>query len=351
MATKNSALAPTALPLGPLMIDVQGLRATPQECERLLNPLVGGVILFARNFSSKAQLIELTTQIHALRSPRLLIAVDHEGGRVQRFKEGFTRLPPMRRLGEFWMQDALAATRAATAVGYVLAAELLQAGVDFTFAPVLDLDYGGSSVIGDRSFHEDARVVAMLAKSVMHGMSLAGMKNCGKHFPGHGYVRADSHHEVPIDSRSFKAIQAADMAPYDWLGSPTLSAVMPAHVIYPKVDQHPAGFSTVWLQKILREQLKFDGVVISDDLSMEAAAVAGGPQDRVKAAISAGCDMVLLCNSPQSAAKVLAMKSLKVSADSSRRIAGLLPAQTTIDQTQLALNQAIVNALVPSSDQ
>ena len=334
------------LPHGPIMIDVEGLSLTTDDIRRLRNPLVAGVILFSRNFESVEQLRALCKAIHAVRSPELLIAVDHEGGRVQRFRQGFSRLPPMRRLGDFWMQDALAATRAATAVGYVLAAELLEVGVDFTFAPVLDLDWGGSSVIGDRSFHEDARVVTMLAKSLVHGMSLAGMKNCGKHFPGHGYARADSHHDAVVDDREYARIAADDMAPYDWLASPSLSAVMPAHVIYPKVDKNPAGFSKVWLQDILRDRLQFDGAVISDDLSMAAAAAAGEVEDRVHAALQAGCDMVLVCNSSASANRVLAMKDLSINPESSRRIANLLPERQRIDPTQLAQCRSIVEDLV-----
>jgi beta-N-acetylhexosaminidase len=316
---------PITLPLGPVMLDVQGLTVTADERKTLAHPLVGGVILFARNFESREQLIALTTEIHAIRTPALIIAVDHEGGRVQRFKDGFTLLPAMRKLGELWMKDALLATKVASSVGYVLAAELRLVGIDFSFAPVLDLDYGESSVIGDRAFHGDARIVAMLAKSLMHGMAMAGMGNCGKHFPGHGFVKADSHHEVPTDKRSIKAILKADAAPYDWIGSPALKAVMPAHVIYPKVDPNPAGFSSKWLKEILRQQLRFDGAIFSDDLSMEAAAVAGDVEDRARAALQAGCDMVLVCNAPETAARVLEHAGLVVNAESSRRITALVP--------------------------
>ncbi len=344
------AKAPKHLAHGPIMIDVQGLALTAQDVKRLQHPLVAGVILFSRNFESVEQLSTLCAQIHALREPRLLIAVDHEGGRVQRFRTGFTRLPPMRRLGDFWMQDALAATRAATAVGYVLAAELIAVGVDFTFAPVLDLDWGGSSVIGDRSFHEDARVVTMLAKSISHGMVMAGMKNCGKHFPGHGYARADSHHEAATDQRDYATIAANDMAPYDWLASPTLAAVMPAHVIYPQIDAQPAGFSKVWLKDILRGRLQFDGVIVSDDLSMAAAAAAGEVEDRVRAALKAGCDMVLVCNSEESANRALAIPDIAASSESARRIANLLPEKTRIDPVHLEQCRSIVQDLVVDSD-
>jgi beta-N-acetylhexosaminidase len=279
----------------PVVLDVAGLALDADDRRRLSHPLTGGLILFARNWESRCQLTELTAEIKSIR-PDMLICVDHEGGRVQRFRsDGFTHLPPMRSLGELWMKDALAATDAATAAGFVLGAELRACGVDLSFTPVLDLDHGPSGVVGDRAFHRDARVVTMLAKSLMHGLLLAGMSNCGKHFPGHGYVRGDSHHEVPIDKRSLKAILADDARPYEWL-STTLASVMPAHVIYPKVDSHPAGFSTRWLQGILRNDLAFTGAVFSDDLSMEGAKVAGGPVDAALAALNAGCDMVLLCN-------------------------------------------------------
>ncbi len=279
----------------PVVLDIAGQSLTADDRRRLQHPLTGGMILFTRNFEHRRQLTELTAEIKSIR-PDLLICVDHEGGRVQRFRiDGFTHLPAMRSLGELWMKDALRATDAATAAGFVLGAELRSCGVDLSFTPVLDLDHGPSGVIGDRAFHRDARVVTMLAKSLMHGLLLAGMANCGKHFPGHGYVRADSHHEVPIDRRSLKAILAEDARPYEWL-STALASVMPAHVIYPKVDAHPAGFSPRWLQGILRNDLGFTGAVFSDDLSMEGAKVAGGHVDAALAALRAGCDMVLLCN-------------------------------------------------------
>jgi beta-N-acetylhexosaminidase len=245
--------------------------------------------------------LELTADIRALRSPPLLIAVDHEGGRVQRLRDGgFTPLPPMRRFGELWMRDALAATDAATACGYVLAAELRACGVDLSFAPVLDLDHGPSPVIGDRAFHRDPRVVTLLVKSLMHGMLEAGMSHCGKHFPGHGHVAADSHVAVPVDRRSLRSILADDARPYAWL-STTLASVMPAHVVYPRVDARPAGFSPRWLKEILRGQLGFTGAVFSDDLSMEGARHLAGRgelsyAEAAAVALDAGCDLVLLCN-------------------------------------------------------
>jgi len=282
---------------GPVMLDIESTILTDADKARLLNPLVGGVILFSRHFENREQLTYLAKQIHRLRRPKLLIAVDHEGGRVQRFRsDGFTHLPSMRRLGEIWMQDPMQAMSLATSVGIVLAAELRACSIDMSFAPVLDLDYGVSEVIGDRSFHRDARVVAMLARALVQGMSLMGMKACGKHFPGHGAVKEDSHHAIPVDKRNLDAILAEDAAPYRWLGDALIPAVMPAHVIYPKVDSLPAGFSKVWIQDILRNRLQYDGVVFSDDLTMEGASVMGGIVDRAKAALEAGCDMVLVCN-------------------------------------------------------
>ena len=291
----------------PLILDVAGTALSADDRRRLAHPLTGGVVLFTRNWRDRAQLLELTSAIKAVRED-LLICVDHEGGRVQRFRsDGFTQLPPMRALGALWMQDgkagpgsgAMAATNAATAAGYVLASELRACGVDFSFTPVLDLDWGGSSVIGDRAFHADPRVVAMLAKSLAHGLLQVGMVHCGKHFPGHGFVRADSHTDIPVDRRSLKAILQDDAAPYAWLRS-TLTAVMPAHVIYPKVDSRPAGFSRRWLQDILRTRLGFEGAIISDDLSMEGARHIDGHlashTDAALAALQAGCDLVLLCN-------------------------------------------------------
>jgi beta-N-acetylhexosaminidase len=296
----NNASTPGAH--APVMLDIAGLALTAEDRRRLGHPLTGGLILFARNWAHRRQLTELTAEVKSLR-PDCLICVDHEGGRVQRFRtDGFTALPAMRVLGELWMaggDSALRATDAATALGHVLAAELRACGVDLSFAPVLDLDHGGSTVIGDRAFHRDPRVVAMLAKSLAHGMLRAGMGHCGKHFPGHGFVKADSHVAVPVDRRSLKALLADDAAPYGWLGA-TLTAVMPAHVVYEKVDHRPAGFSERWLKVILREQLGFTGAIFSDDLSMEGARhLDGAPLSYTEAAsvaLDAGCDMVLLCN-------------------------------------------------------
>jgi beta-N-acetylhexosaminidase len=283
----------------PLIIDIAGLSLSQADRRRLKHPLTGGIILFARNWQDRQQLSSLCAEIKSIRQD-LLICVDHEGGRVQRFRtDGFTHLPPMRALGTLWMKDQLAATNAATACGYVLGAELRACGVDFSFTPVLDLDFDESSVIGDRALGRDPRVVTLLAKSLMHGLLQAGMTNCGKHFPGHGFVKADSHTDIPVDKRSLKAILADDAAPYEWLNT-TLTSVMPAHVIYPKVDARPAGFSEKWLTFILRGQLGFGGAIFSDDLSMAGARLIDGKEvsytEAAVTALNAGCDMVLLCN-------------------------------------------------------
>lgn len=323
-------------PLGPVMLDVVGTTLAEDDLRRIRHPLTGGVILFARNFQNRRQLTALTAAIHEAR-PGILIAVDHEGGRVQRFKsDGFTRLPAMRRLGELWDRSVLDAVKAATDIGFVLAAELRACGVDLSFTPVLDLDYGESGVIGDRAFHRDPRVVSVLAKSLNHGLTLAGMANCGKHFPGHGFVKADSHVDIPVDERSLKEILADDAAPYGWLGL-GLAGVMPAHVIYPKVDKHPAGFSRKWLT-MLRRDFGFEGVIFSDDLSMEGASVAGGVVDGAHAALKAGCDMVLICNSPDKADELLGgLKAGRGAAAqaSMRRIAALVPQSPAMQWDEL----------------
>jgi len=291
--------------IGPVMLDVAGTVLTPEDEARLRHPLVGGVILFARNYESPRQLVELTASIHALRSPPLLIAVDHEGGRVQRFREGFTRIPPMRELGRIWDEHPKRAKHLAQQAGYVLASELRACGVDFSFTPVLDVDYGSSGVIGDRAFHSEPQAIAELAHSLLLGLKQAGMHTVGKHFPGHGFVRADSHLEIPVDERSYTDIELCDLIPFRQMVNYGLSAVMPAHVIYPKVDKHPAGFSEIWLKKVLRGELGFEGCIFSDDLSMEGATVAGGIVNRAQAALHAGCDMVLVCNKPASADELL----------------------------------------------
>ncbi|WP_246128559.1 beta-N-acetylhexosaminidase [Zoogloea oleivorans] len=308
---------------GPVMLDVAAYEVTSEEREILQHPLVGGVILFARNYAEPEQLRALTTAIRAAR-PELLISVDHEGGRVQRFRDGFTRLPAMRRLGEGWSADPEAAKQQARHAGFVLAAELRAHGVDLSYAPVLDLDYGVSSVIGDRAFHRDPLVATELARAVVAGLADVGMRAVGKHFPGHGAVEADSHVAIPVDLRSFDEVWKDDVQPFRLLAG-ELGGVMPAHVIFKNIEPRPAGFSAFWLQEILRGKLGFEGVIFSDDLTMEGASVAGGIVARAEAAHSAGCDMVLVCNRPDFAVELLDGWQPAVSADSSKRIAALRP--------------------------
>ncbi|HTY98692.1 MAG TPA: beta-N-acetylhexosaminidase [Rhodocyclaceae bacterium] len=302
------------------MIDIAGKALSALDRQRLRHPLVGGVILFSRNYESPEQLSALCAEIHGLRQPVLPIAVDQEGGRVQRFRDGFSRLPAMAFLGQQWNESPAAAAVAARGVGFLLASELLARGVDFSFTPVLDLDWGRSAVIGDRAFHQDPEAVAALAGGLIAGLRDAGMACCGKHFPGHGWAEADSHVAIPVDERSLAEL-AADILPYRRL---RLDAVMLAHVIYPQVDARPAGFSPVWLDK-LRREIGFDGVIFSDDLSMAGAAVAGGIVERAQAAWSAGCDMLLVCNEPAAVGELL--EHWRPEADPLRagRIARLLP--------------------------
>ena len=320
---------------GPVTLDVAGLELNAEDRRRILHPLTGGVILFGRNFVNRKQITKLTSEIKKLRSD-VLISIDHEGGRVQRCRtDGFTHLPAMRKLGELWgaknksihsAQSAAIAMAAATACGYILAAELRACGVDFSFTPVLDLDFGRSGVIGDRAFSRDPQITFALAKSLNEGLRLAGMANCGKHFPGHGWAEADSHVAIPVDERSLQKILDDDAKPYEWLDL-SLTAVMPAHVIYPQVDKNPAGFSKIWLHSILRQELGFEGVIFSDDLSMEGASVAGSVVKGADMALEAGCDAVLICNRPDLADQLLSQ--LKVSktkqAESATRLNRLMP--------------------------
>jgi beta-N-acetylhexosaminidase len=320
---------------GPVTLDVIGHGLNAEDRRRILHPLTGGVILFGRNFANRKQLTKLTAEIKKLR-PDVLISIDHEGGRVQRAKtDGFTHLPAMRKLGELWgsknksthaAESAALAMAAASACGYVLAAELRACGVDFSFTPVLDLDFGRSGVIGDRSFSRDPQIVFALAKSLNEGLRMADMANCGKHFPGHGWAEADSHVAIPVDERSLKEILKYDAKPYEWLDL-SLASVMPAHVIYPKVDKNPAGFSKIWLHSILRQELGFEGAIFSDDLSMEGASVAGSVVKGAEMALDAGCDAVLICNRPDLADQLLS--KLKVSkakqAESVERLNRLMP--------------------------
>jgi len=344
------------LPRGPLMIDVEGYTLTETERARLRHPLVGGVILFRRNFQDVEQLKALTAEIHALRSPALLIAADHEGGRVQRFIDGFTRLPPMRVLGDAWADSPDQAKALAETVGYVLAAELRACGVDLSFTPVLDLDWERCAVIGNRSFHRDPYIVSELAQSLQKGLTRGGMATCGKHFPGHGWVEGDSHHVIPVDPRTLEQLRTDDLVPFAKLAESGLTSVMPAHVIYPEVDGQPAGFSHRWLQDILRGELQFDGVIFSDDLCMEGAAGVGGVTARAEAAFAAGCDMALICNRPdlaeQALAELEAPKQPKL-AERLERMAGqgkVADWQKLIAGADFAKAQAVVRTLAMPPD-
>jgi beta-N-acetylhexosaminidase len=286
------------LPLGPVVLDPAGPVLSDDDRRRLRHPATGGVILFAHNFESQEQLAALTDEIGKLREPELFISVDHEGGRVQRFRQGFTEVPPMRQLGVLWDRNRDAAKHAARAVGTVIAAELGALGVDFSYTPVLDLDYGSSSVIGHRAFHYDPNAVGTLAAQLIEGLAAGGMAAVAKHFPGHGFAEADSHVAVPRDERPAKDILRKDVFPYEAAIKAGLAAVMPAHVVYAQADAEPAGYSKFWLGDVLRGRLGFQGLIFSDDLSMEGASTAGGVADRARAALAAGCDMVLLCQNP-----------------------------------------------------
>jgi beta-N-acetylhexosaminidase len=288
-------------PIGPIMIDVEGLTLSAEEKEKINHPNTGAVILFTRNFANPMQITQLINSIRAARNGDILIAVDQEGGRVQRFQKGFTRLPP----AAFFSTKQLDGNKLAKTAGWIMAAELLAVGVDFSFAPVLDIDCGISTIIGDRSFSEDHQLATQLANSFRKGMHEAGMAAVGKHFPGHGAVALDSHLSLPVDDRNLDKIRCKDMQPFAALIEQGLEAIMPAHIIYPAVDTQPAGFSSIWIQKILRGELGFKGAVFSDDLSMEGAANAGNFVERAMLAQKAGCDMLLVCNNPQAAAQVL----------------------------------------------
>lgn len=296
--------------LGPLMVDLATDCMSAKEKELLQSPQVGGVILFSRNFTSVERLISLIEEVHQIRTPRLLIAIDQEGGRVQRLREGFTQLPAINLLGKVYDEDPKRAGELATLSGWLMASELRSIGIDFSFAPILDLNYGVSQVIGDRAFHKDPEIVSLLATRYIQGMRNAGMQAVGKHFPGHGAVTADSHIELPTDTREFQDIASQDLVPFKRLIDNGLSALMSAHVVYEKVDADIATFSKLWLEDVLRKQLEFKGVIFSDDLSMKAALC--GDNDtaneeyiiRTRKALDAGCDMALICNDSERACEV-----------------------------------------------
>jgi len=305
--------------LAPLMLDLEGIELTEEEKEILQHPLTGGVILFTRNYESVEQLDQLVKGIRNATKNDLLISVDHEGGRVQRFRSEFTQLPAIAKLSENDHSDKNSYQH-----GWLMAAEVRAMGIDFSFAPVLDINYGVSEVIGDRAFSQDPKIISHLATEYIKGMRDAGMASTGKHFPGHGAVTEDSHHEIPRDTRSREEIWQADIIPFADLIKSGLDAVMPAHVIYTEIDDKPAGFSSYWLQTILREELNFDGVIFSDDLTMEGASVMGGYTERAEAAMQAGCDMVLVCNNRQGAVEVIDNAKLEQSEKSSQRLSRMV---------------------------
>jgi len=307
--------------LGPVMLDIEGTKLTADDKRRLQHPLTGGVILFSRNFTSQQQLMALTQEIKDLRTPHLLIAVDQEGGRVQRFKDDFTRLPAMRELGRIWDKNPARACHVSKQIGYVLASELIVSGVDLSFTPVLDIDYGQSSVIGDRAFHRNTQAISDLAHALMTGLKAGGMQAVGKHFPGHGGIKADSHLEESIDQRSFADIELDDLIPFQRMIDFSVDGIMAAHVIYPHVDPLPAGFSRKWLQVVLRDRLQFDGCIFSDDLSMQGAKYFKSIGKRAFAALDAGCDMALVCNDFQAADELLETLEWNISAVSLARMA------------------------------
>lgn len=300
-----TAASPLELPLGPLIVDVPGRELEPEDREVLAHPLVGGLILFTRNYESPEQLSELIRQVHQIRTPGLAVCVDQEGGTVQRFREGFTRLPAAQVLGELYRQDRERAYQACAHMGWLMAAELRAAGIDISFAPVVDLNWGTSEVIGGRAFHRNPYTVSELASRYIAGMHQAGMKSVIKHFPGHGHVHEDSHKDMPVDRRNFQEIQGEDLVPFEHLATAYNEGLMTAHVIFPKIDKVPVTFSRKWLQDILRGQMNFSGVVFSDDLNMHAAHLHEDIESRVRAAFQAGCDVALLCNNRPAVIEVL----------------------------------------------
>ena len=342
---------------GTVMADVAAFELTDVEKARLIRPEIGGVILFRRNFESVAQLKALVAEIKALRTPELIVAVDHEGGRVQRFSQGCNRLPAMAVLNDVWQtQGKDAALAKAEEIGWVLAVELRACGIDVAFTPVLDLDWDQCAVIGNRSFSADAQEVSDLALALQSGLKRGGMNSCGKHFPGHGFVEGDSHHVLPQDNRSLAELEAADIVPFCKLAAEGMAAVMPAHVVYPQIDAQPAGFSEVWLKQILRHKIGFNGVIFSDDLTMEGACGAGGIKARAQLSFDAGCDIVLVCNRPDLVDELRAGFAAPANPDLAARwqymanTLSLGEAAAMMDTPEFKAAQAIVAALATPKD-
>jgi beta-N-acetylhexosaminidase len=318
-------------PLGPLMIDIEGVELSQIDRDVLRHPLVGGVILFSRNYQSIEQVSQLSKAIHALRGEPLLIAVDHEGGRVQRFRDEFTCIPCMQSLGQAYQEDTQRGLEQAQQVAWLMAMELRQVGVDFSFAPVLDLDYGCSEVIGDRAFSADQGIVAQVAEAFQQGLQMAGMASVGKHFPGHGAVAPDSHVAIPVDERPLEEIMQHDVYPFKQLIQAGMKGIMPAHVIYRQVDALPAGFSEYWLKDVLRQQLAFQGAIFSDDLTMHGASVIGDYQQRAKQALMAGGDMALVCNNRTAVEQVIdGLSGMDISLDSVKRLIDMRPTERLV---------------------
>ncbi len=292
--------------IGPIIFDLKSTELSAEEREMLQHPLIGGVIFFTRNYESTQQIAHLCKAIRSARKNPILITVDQEGGRVQRFREGFTRLPPMKKIGDLYSRSADKATQLATLTGWLLAFELLSVGIDLSFAPVLDLQKNKNDAIGDRAFHPDPSIVSQLALALIAGLKSAGMSSVGKHFPGHGSVVQDSHFKLPIDNRSMPEIENDDLLPFKTLlQSRALQGIMAAHILFPEIDNQPVGFSQYWLKTVLREQLNYSGMIFSDDLSMKGASCAGEFPQRAQAALNAGCDMILICNERESVIKTL----------------------------------------------
>ncbi len=291
--------------LGPLMLDIEGFSLTPEDRELLAHPAVGGIILFSRNYSSPSQLCSLCRQIHSLRDPRLIIAVDQEGGRVQRFRGEFSQLPPASEYGQLYDANPQEALKLVRNAGWLVASELGACGVDVNFAPVLDLCWGHSNIIGDRAFHREADVVTQLGQAFKQGMAQAGMQSIGKHFPGHGWVREDSHKELPLDNRSLVDLEMDDLLPFERMINNGLAGIMTGHIVFPEIDNNPVSFSRKWLREILRGRMRFQGAVFSDDLSMHGAHVAGSAVERAESALAAGCDMILYCNDRPGAVRII----------------------------------------------